>query len=202
MRRHTIKNALRALGATTVAVVALVAILTVGSALGSSSGNSGNSQQTAGPDAGASFAVFNETSPQSARETSWITEDLPAFIEPTSVRLAQNTPDGEIGVVAGSGSVCAYAREPAFARGGGCASVATASNGIQPILGTIPAPGGRKLLFGLFPNGVSTATASAAGTSVQANIANNTINVNVGDGPVTVSWTAPDGIPQQLTVIH
>lgn len=199
MRRHTIKNVLRGLGATAVTVVALVAVLTVGSALGS---NSGNDQQATGPDAGASFAVFNETSPQSAQETSWIPENLPLFIEPTSVRLAQNTPDGEIGVVAGSGSVCVYAREPEFARGGGCATIATASNGTQPILGTIPAPGGRKLLFGLFGDGVSTATASAAGTSVQADIVNNTISVNVGDGPVTVSWTAPDGVPQQLTVIH
>jgi hypothetical protein len=197
MKRHTIKNLLRGLGATALAAVTLVVVLAVGSALGSSSPK--NQQAT---DAGASFAVFNETSPQSTQETSWITEDLPSYIEPTSVRLAQNTPDGEIGAVAGSGAVCVYAREPEFARGGGCASIATASNGAQPILGTVPAPGGRKLLFGLFPDGVPNVTASAEGESTQADVTNNTISVNVGGGPVTVSWTAPDGTPQELTVIY
>lgn len=147
------------------------------------------------------FSVFSQA-PGNSQDISLVAEvvrGLHVDLDPSSVRLAEDTGDLQVRVAGDSQSVCLTLRMPGKAIVGSCAPETNAATPATPLIQTTGYPSGEISEDGqlagaaLFPNGTTNVTVTSTdGDASPIKITNNTVAF-VADKTDTLSWTGPDG---------
>lgn len=151
------------------------------------------------------FAVFDRdtTRPDAAaiKQVKLMAPD--AIIDPASFKLAQGNSLYEIIVFGDAEAVCAVAREPGRAAGGGCGPVITGADARTLACGTIQAPSKAGVLLDcLIPNGVSDVNVTTPHGTRPLDVINNTVAAILDPKPTSISWRAPAGTQREEHLIQ
>jgi hypothetical protein len=148
-----------------------------------------------------SFGVFRQgtTSPQGAALARGLVNGRAAnAVDPASARLARVDGDIDMYALAGGSAVCLLQRGAVGGGGFSCSLLEDVVDGTNIMFGVADLGNGSYRLTGMAADGVRDLRIETAVGPQPLELENNVIAQVVTSKPLKVTWTAPNGSPQEL----